>query len=49
MAKEILDAEQLDSMWPTDATSEPRLCRPDDAYRRLAVGVTEPAHPREEA
>jgi len=35
MAKEILDAEQLDSMWPTDATSEPdyadRMTRIEDS------------------
>ena len=39
MAKEILDAEQLDSMWPTDATSEPdyadRMTRIEDSRREL--------------
>ena len=39
MAKEILDAEQLDNMWPTDATSEPdyadRMTRIEDSRREL--------------
>jgi hypothetical protein len=39
MAKEILDAEQLDSMWPTDASSEPdyadRMTRIEDSRREL--------------
>ena len=39
MAKEILDAEQLDSMWPKDATGEPdyedRMTRIEDSRREL--------------